>query len=388
MRHLRRLTWRGIAALAIVLLPLALALPARAGTPQGKVPLPPMTRGAFVSQLLSALHVPLLRDPPFMFGDVPPSDPDYRAIITAAADGLAQGVAPGLFAPDRPVSALSAATMAVRAYSPVAAAWAAQEGYLQVAVQLGLLPGSFLAAPQRPVDLLQGRRLAAQAASLAAASGSGGWQWLAASGDGAARAGAIMDVLAAAVSGRPLAAVADHVDHRTWPEMNRSYRRLEHSFAAFAALAPDVGWRVVGGGVWAVKRLGQDRYSADAALILETVNPVTELPYTASQNAWLGWPSSPYFRLDFGEVVVSSLGVAGLNNLKGEVALTAAAPTLPGIVQSGVGAYPGWSVMALGVATTYPTITAPAPAAFRTTTGFRGGAPTLRIPSRSARRRR
>ncbi len=376
MRHLRRTSRRGTAALVTAFLLLAPALPAHAGTPQGSLPLPPMTRGAFVGQLLAALHVPLLPAPLAVFRDVPRGSPDYRPIETAAADGLAQGVAPDLFAPDRPINALSAATMAIKTYSPVAAAWAAQEGYLQVAVQLGLLPGSFLKTPERPVDLLEGQRLIAQAASLEAAAGSGGWQWLAASGDGAPLAGAIMDVLAAAVSGQPLAAVAPHVDPRAWTAVSVGYRHAARGFASFAALAPGVDWRVVGGGVWAVKGLGQGRYSADAALILETVSPLTGVPCTASQSAWLGWPTSPYFRLDFGEVAVSGLGVAGLNNLKGEVALTAADPTLPGIVQSGVAAYPGWSVMALGVATTYPTITAPAPAA-GAATGLGGSAQAM-----------
>jgi hypothetical protein len=44
-------------------------------------------------------------------------------------------------------------------------------------------------------------------------------------------------------------------------------------------------------------------------------------------------------------------------------------------VQSGVQAYPAWSVMALGVATTHPTITAPAPTAVGPTTSF--------VPTRS-----
>ncbi len=377
MRHTFRPRTRGIAALPILLLALTLGLPAQAGTAKGAVPLTPMTRGQFVSELLAALNVPLLRDPPPVFGDVPPTSPEFAAIATAQLDGLAQGVGPSLFGPARPVSAIAAATMALKAYSPVAAAWADQRGYLPVAVELGLLPTSFLEAPRHALDLMQGRRLIMQAAALHAAAGPGGWQWLAAAGGGAAKASAIMDVLVAAVSHRPLSSVALQVDPSAWAAVNRSYQRIAKNFSAFAALAPGVGWRVVGGGLWAVKPLGAGRYSADAALVLETVNPLTELPDVARQSAWLGWPSSSYFRFDFGEVDVTEHGVAGLNNLKGEVALSSLPGTLPSVVQSGVQAYPDWSVMAVGVATTYPTITAPAPTADSTETSFRADAGRL-----------
>ena len=374
MKH-ARLKGASAAALPILLASLLIALPVRAGTPSGAVPLPPMHRGPFVQQLLQALHVPLLRSLPPAFSDVSPSSPDYLAINTAASDGLVQGISPYAFGPDRPISALAAATMAIKAYSPVASAWAQERGYLPVAVQLGLLPASFLGTPYDPLDLLEGQRMVAQTAALLAASGPGGWQWLAAPGHGAARASDIMDVLVAAVRGQPLTAVGAKIAPGTFRTVHRSYQRIRGTFAAFAALAPNVDWRIVGGGLWAVKPLGAGRYSADAALVLETVDPATQLPYIAKSSAWLGWPASPYFRFDFGEVDVTNRGVVGLNNLKGEFALPPVPGLLPGVVQSGVQAYPSWSVMALGVATTYPTITAPAPTAVGPTTSF--------VPTRS-----
>ena len=382
MRHLRLPRKTCVAlVLAAALLP---ALPAHAGTPQGGHPLPPMTRGAFVDQLLDALGVPLLARPTPRFADVPMTDPNYLAITTAATDGLAQGVTADRFAPSQPISALSAATMAIRAYSPVAAVWAAQQGYLPVAVQLGLLPSSFLEAPRRPLDVLQGQRLVAQAASLNAASGPGGWQWLAAPGDGSPVAAAALDVLVAAVSGSPISSVAPRIDPSAHAGVSRSYRRIQTRFEAFAALAPQVEWRVVGGGVWAMRPLGQRRVSADAALILETVRRTTQVPFTARGTAWLGWPASPYFRFDFGEVVVSAQGVAGLNSLKGEYALKGRAASLPGLVQAGIRAFPDWSVMAVGVATAYPTIETPAATDAGAPTSLRGtapGAPSVAAPS-------
>jgi hypothetical protein len=372
MKHALRPLLRGFGALAIVVLALLFGLPASAGTPAARLPLRPMTRGQFVSELLATLDVPLLRDPPPVFGDVPPSSPDFAAIATARIDGLVQGVGPSLFGPGEPVSAIAAAAMAIKTYSPVATAWAMQQGYLPVAVQLGLLPASLLETPHRPLDVAEARRLILQAGALHASAGPGGWQWLAAPSGGTAKAGSVMDVLVAAVTGRPLSAVAAQVDPSALGGVQKRYQLIASTFRAFAALAPGVGWRVVGGGLWAVKSLGAGRYAADAALVLETVNPYTGLPDVASQSAWLGWPSSPYFRFDFGEVDVTARGVAGLNGIKGEVALNAPPGPLAGVVQSGVQAYPQWSVMAVGVATTYPTITAPSPTATTSETSFRG----------------
>lgn len=347
------------------------AVGATAGTPRGAHPLPPMARGAFVVRLLAALGVPDLSHPPAVYRDVPPASPVYAAVTTAAIDGITQAARPGRFAPREPVTAQAAATMALRAYSPLAAAWASRQGSLAVAVDLGLLPRAALAAPAHPLDLLEASRLIAQLRDLHSAAGSGQWQWLAASGD-PLPAAAVLDTLAAAVAGRPVSAVAAYVDPRSRRGVDRSYRHIERTFAAFAAMAPHVGWRVVGGGIFAMKPLAPGLFSADAALVLETVDPATGSVVTDRTDAWLGWPTSPYIRFDFGEVAVGRQGIVGLNALKGAVPLSSlAGAILPGVIAQGVAAYPQWSVMAVGVATAFPAI---APAAATARRAGRGGA--------------
>jgi hypothetical protein len=87
------------------------------------------------------------------FTDLDSKQPYCRLITKGAVEGLWQGVGDGLFAPDQPITRAAFITMLVRAmgwtprpderlsFTDVASHWAATGGYLQVAVDRGLIGG-------------------------------------------------------------------------------------------------------------------------------------------------------------------------------------------------------------------------------------------------------
>lgn len=115
-----------------------------------------------------------------LFDDVPAGTPWCDAVEELAARGIVRGVGPRAYGPEQPLTRAEITTLLVRAlgaapvadqplpFTDTAGHWAAEQGYLQAALQLGLISGfpDGTFRPDEPVTRAQLVRLAASAAGL------------------------------------------------------------------------------------------------------------------------------------------------------------------------------------------------------------------------------